>query len=104
MSDPVPDQPRPRTAASVRGRWRAARRALRRRPVRTLTWPARRLARLPGVRAVVRRGAALSALARHTWRRSLHFRMVTITLVASGLLVGGFGYLVAQRSVDFLID
>ncbi|HYN93349.1 MAG TPA: MtrAB system histidine kinase MtrB, partial [Pilimelia sp.] len=41
---------------------------------------------------------------RQAWRRSLQFRMVTITLLAASVLVGAFGFLVAQRSADILID
>jgi len=41
---------------------------------------------------------------RHTWRRSLQLRMITITVVVSGLLVGGFGLLVAQRNNTALIN
>jgi two-component system sensor histidine kinase MtrB len=50
------------------------------------------------------RTARLTTGVRLVWRRSLQFRMVTITLVASSLLVGAFSYLVAKRSVDILID
>lgn len=57
-----------------------------------------------GRRAVVQRVGRTAAAVRHIWRRSLQFRMVTITLVASGVLVGAFGYLIAQRSVDILLD
>ncbi|HEU4424084.1 MAG TPA: MtrAB system histidine kinase MtrB [Pilimelia sp.] len=46
---------------------------------------------------------AVVAGLRLIWRRSLQFRMVSITLVAASLLVGAFGYLVAQRSADILI-
>ncbi|MFY1697871.1 MtrAB system histidine kinase MtrB [Solwaraspora sp. WMMA2101] len=38
------------------------------------------------------------------WRRSLQLRVVTITLVASGLLVGGFAYMVASQSTNILLD
>jgi two-component system sensor histidine kinase MtrB len=37
-------------------------------------------------------------MSRRTWRRSLQLRMVTITLLVSGLLVGVFGYLVVDRT------
>ncbi|MCW6006983.1 HAMP domain-containing histidine kinase [Micromonospora sp. CPCC 205371] len=56
-----------------------------------------------GWRAASQRGAALAAPAHLTWRRSLHFRVVTITLVASSLLVGGFSYLVATQSTNILL-
>jgi len=51
-----------------------------------------------------RRGAVVAAPLHTTWRRSLHFRVVAITLVASGLLVGAFAYLVATQSTNILLD
>jgi two-component system, OmpR family, sensor histidine kinase MtrB len=54
--------------------------------------------------AAVRRVALLVAGLHQTWRRSLQVRVVTITLVASGLLVGGFAYLVAALSTTILLD
>jgi two-component system sensor histidine kinase MtrB len=45
------------------------------------------------VRAVVRR-----------WRGSLQLRIVSITLVSSTLLVGAFGFVVAERITDGLVD
>jgi two-component system, OmpR family, sensor histidine kinase MtrB len=41
---------------------------------------------------------------RVAWRRSLQLRMVTITLLASGLLVGVFGYLVVALTTDSALD
>src|SRR5262245_13323745 len=41
--------------------------------------------------------------ARHAWRRSLQLRMVTLTLVISGLLVGGFGAVVASQITEGLV-
>ncbi|MEU2613339.1 MtrAB system histidine kinase MtrB [Micromonospora sp. NPDC007271] len=38
------------------------------------------------------------------WRRSLQLRVVTITLVASSLLVGGFAYLIADKITDILVE
>jgi two-component system sensor histidine kinase MtrB len=52
----------------------------------------------------VRHGRRLSAPARRGWRRSLHLRVVTLTLVASSLLVGGFGWFIADRSTQILLD
>ncbi|ASW57448.1 two-component sensor histidine kinase [Plantactinospora sp. KBS50] len=52
----------------------------------------------------VRRGLLLAAQLRRTWRRSLQLRVVTITLVASSLLVGGFAYLVADKITNILLD
>jgi two-component system, OmpR family, sensor histidine kinase MtrB len=57
-----------------------------------------------GWHAAAQWAAAVAAGVRQVWRRSLQFRMVTITLVAASLLVGMFGTLVAQRSVDILVN
>ncbi|MGH3683192.1 MAG: MtrAB system histidine kinase MtrB [Natronosporangium sp.] len=45
-----------------------------------------------------------SATLRRTWRRSLQLRMMTITLLVSGLLVGAFGYLVVELTTRNLLD
>lgn len=55
-------------------------------------------------RALVARLSALAALGRRTWRRSLQLRMVTITLLVSGLLVGVFGYLVVERTTAAAVE
>jgi two-component system sensor histidine kinase MtrB len=55
-------------------------------------------------RVGVRQGRRLAAPTRHAWRRSLHLRVVTLTLVASSLLVGGFGWFIADRSTQILLD
>jgi two-component system sensor histidine kinase MtrB len=52
----------------------------------------------------LRHGHRLAAPARRAWRRSLHLRVVTLTLVASSLLVGGFGWFIADRSTQILLD
>ncbi|HEY2948170.1 MAG TPA: MtrAB system histidine kinase MtrB [Micromonosporaceae bacterium] len=52
----------------------------------------------------MRRAVSLGWTLRVAWRRSLQFRMVTITLVAASLLVGSFGLLVAMSSTRSLID
>ncbi|BCJ44585.1 hypothetical protein GCM10010168_13980 [Actinoplanes ianthinogenes] len=39
---------------------------------------------------------------RRSWRRSLQVRVVTLTLVATSLLVGTFGWFIADRSADIL--
>ena len=58
----------------------------------------RRHRRVQAVRhAVVYRVAAVWGAGRRAWRRSLQLRMVTITLVVSGTLVGAFGTLVATQ-------
>nr|WP_245736602.1 MtrAB system histidine kinase MtrB [Micromonospora pattaloongensis] len=49
------------------------------------------------------RSSVLAAGLHRTWRRSLQVRVVTITLVASSLLVGGFAYLVATQSSNILL-
>ncbi len=54
-------------------------------------------------RAVAAWGMALAAGAHRTWRRSLQVRVVTITLVASSLLVGGFAYLVANKITNIVL-
>ncbi|GAA4598049.1 MtrAB system histidine kinase MtrB [Actinoplanes octamycinicus] len=41
---------------------------------------------------------------RRAWRRSLQVRVVTLTLVASSLLVGTFGWFIADRSADILLN
>jgi two-component system sensor histidine kinase MtrB len=55
-------------------------------------------------RAGRRRARFLARAVRLAYRRSLHLRMVTITLVVSSLLVGVFGFLVAKGSTDSLLD
>ncbi|WP_433533391.1 MtrAB system histidine kinase MtrB [Micromonospora sp. CA-263727] len=50
------------------------------------------------------RAARLLAGLHQTWRRSLQVRVVTITLVASSLLVGGFAYLIADKITNILLD
>jgi two-component system, OmpR family, sensor histidine kinase MtrB len=55
-------------------------------------------------RALMRRMRVVTAPVRKTWRRSLQLRVVAITLVASSLLVGAFGWFVAFRSTDILLD
>src|SRR4029453_656017 len=52
----------------------------------------------------VRRAKRWSAPARRAWRRSLQLRVVAITLVASSLLVGAFGWFVADRSAKILLN
>jgi two-component system sensor histidine kinase MtrB len=42
--------------------------------------------------------------ARQAWRRSLQLRVVAITLVASSLLVSTFGWFVADRSAQILLN
>ncbi|GAA3347785.1 two-component system sensor histidine kinase MtrB [Amorphoplanes nipponensis] len=55
-------------------------------------------------RVGLRHGRRVTAPARRAWRRSLHLRVVTLTLVASSLLVGGFGWFIADRSTQILLD
>jgi two-component system sensor histidine kinase MtrB len=50
------------------------------------------------LRVLGRRFEHWSAPARRQWRRSLQLRVVALTLVASSLLVGAFGFFVAQNS------
>ncbi|MFG1673164.1 MtrAB system histidine kinase MtrB [Micromonospora sp. NPDC049282] len=64
--------------------------------------------RLHAVRALWRdlagRSARFVAGVRQAWRRSLQVRVVTITLVASSLLVGGFAYLIADKITNILLE
>ncbi|MEV4756826.1 MtrAB system histidine kinase MtrB [Micromonospora sp. NPDC049559] len=46
----------------------------------------------------------LVSAVRQTWRRSLQVRVVSITLIASSLLVGGFAYLVADKITNILLE
>jgi two-component system, OmpR family, sensor histidine kinase MtrB len=55
-------------------------------------------------RAFMRRARVVTAPARRAWRRSLQLRVVAITLVASSVLVAAFGWFVAFRSADILLD
>jgi two-component system, OmpR family, sensor histidine kinase MtrB len=50
------------------------------------------------------RGAVIVGAVSRTWRRSLQVRVVTITLIASSVLVGGFAYMVASRSSNILLE
>ncbi|WP_229071979.1 MtrAB system histidine kinase MtrB [Actinoplanes sp. DH11] len=54
-------------------------------------------------RVVVRHGKHYTAPARRAWRRSLHLRVVTLTLVGSSLLVGTFGWFIAAQSANILL-
>ncbi|WP_143193837.1 MtrAB system histidine kinase MtrB [Micromonospora sp. CB01531] len=55
-------------------------------------------------RVLAARAGRLAASAHQTWRRSLQLRVVTITLVASSLLVGGFAYLIADKITSILLE
>jgi len=55
-------------------------------------------------RVLVRRFEVWSAPARRAWRRSLQLRVVALTLVASSLLVGAFGWFIADRSAKILLS
>jgi two-component system sensor histidine kinase MtrB len=55
-------------------------------------------------RIAVRRTHRAAAPARRAWRRSLQLRVVAITLVASSLLVGAFGWFVAEQSAKILLN
>jgi two-component system sensor histidine kinase MtrB len=65
------------------------------------------LRRLPAVQAlrrtVVQQVIVGYAAGRRAWRRSLQLRMVAITLIVSGVLVGIFGSVVASRITDGLV-
>jgi two-component system, OmpR family, sensor histidine kinase MtrB len=51
----------------------------------------------------LRRFERFSAPVRRAWRRSLQLRVVALTLVASSVLVGAFGWFVADRSAKILL-
>jgi two-component system sensor histidine kinase MtrB len=55
-------------------------------------------------RVGMRRFEKFIAPARREWRRSLQLRVVALTLIASSLLVGAFGFFVAQRSANILLN
>ncbi|GID26676.1 MtrAB system histidine kinase MtrB [Paractinoplanes brasiliensis] len=55
-------------------------------------------------RVLVRRVEVWSSPARRAWRRSLQLRVVALTLVASSLLVGAFGWFIADRSAKILLS
>ncbi len=54
-------------------------------------------------RALTHRVAVVWGAGRRAWRRSLQLRMVTITLLVSGALVGGFGTLVATQIITGMV-
>ncbi|HEV7896461.1 MAG TPA: MtrAB system histidine kinase MtrB [Planosporangium sp.] len=55
-------------------------------------------------RGVLRHAARSWIRARRAWRRSLQVRVVSITLVLSALLVGVFGFVVASRITNGMLD
>ncbi|MBG0563118.1 MtrAB system histidine kinase MtrB [Actinoplanes aureus] len=55
-------------------------------------------------RVLVRWFQHYTAPARRAWRRSLQIRVVSLTLVASSLLVGTFGWFIADRSAEILLS
>ncbi|MGW5671342.1 MtrAB system histidine kinase MtrB [Micromonospora sp. NPDC003776] len=55
-------------------------------------------------RVLAGRAARLAGGVHQAWRRSLQLRVVTITLVASSLLVGGFAYLIADKITNILLE
>lgn len=74
---------------------------------RAFASPAARRVRAAGRivrRAVARRALPLWSTARRAWRSSLQLRIVTITLVTSGALVGAFGLLLASAITTNLLD
>ena len=55
-------------------------------------------------RTTTGRAARLAGNGRQAWRRSLQLRVVTITLIASSVLVGVFGWFVAYSSARILLE
>jgi two-component system, OmpR family, sensor histidine kinase MtrB len=80
----------PRLARALQAAWRFARPAV--------NWLEHRF------QPVSRRLRPVTLRVRGMWRRSLQLRMITITVAVSGLLIGGFGLLVAQRNNTALIS
>ncbi|GIF07144.1 MtrAB system histidine kinase MtrB [Actinoplanes siamensis] len=68
-------------------------------PVRRVLRVARRSWRVVAVRL-----ERYTAPVRRSWRRSLQVRVVTLTLLASSLLVGTFGWFVAAQSAKILLN
>ncbi len=68
-------------------------------PVRRALRPVRRYWRV-----LARHLTRYSAPVRRAWRRSLQLRVVTLTLLASSLLVGTFGGFIADRSAEILLS
>ncbi|MBU2670442.1 HAMP domain-containing histidine kinase [Actinoplanes bogorensis] len=68
--------------------------------------PARRVLRVVRRywRVLARRFAIWSSPVRRAWRRSLQLRVVALTLIASSLLVGAFGWFIADRSAKILLS
>ena len=66
-------------------------------PARIYPWPSAALCGCCGAISAWACGGSsgVSAPARRAWRRSLQLRVVALTLVASSLLVGAFGWFVA---------
>jgi two-component system sensor histidine kinase MtrB len=60
--------------------------------------------RSPAAQSAIARVKPVLLRVRRTWRRSLQLRMVTITVICSGILVGGFGFLMAERNNQALIE
>ncbi len=71
-----------------------------------LPQPVRRVLRVArrSWRVVALRLETYTAPVRRSWRRSLQVRVVTLTLVASSLLVGTFGWFIADQSADILLN
>ncbi|MEV6346946.1 MtrAB system histidine kinase MtrB [Actinoplanes sp. NPDC051851] len=55
-------------------------------------------------RVLVRRLEAYTSPVRRYWRRSLQLRVVSLTLIASSLLVGTFGWFIADQSAKILLN
>ena len=77
--------------------------------MRAPTWlpmPVRRTLRVLRryARVVLRRARRAAEPGRRAWRRSLQLRVVALTLVASSLLVGAFGWFVAYSSAEILLN
>ncbi|GAA1637515.1 two-component system sensor histidine kinase MtrB [Saccharothrix algeriensis] len=104
MTTPTPtptELPRPRPAESS-GQPAAVPGAAERATVAVKRF-VKRAAKVPALRPAARKLAPPVRQAQRIWRRSLQLRMVTITLLCSSALVGGFGYLIADSSTERLL-
>ncbi|WP_083929431.1 MtrAB system histidine kinase MtrB [Catelliglobosispora koreensis] len=65
---------------------------------------ARRLKRSQAVQTAVAYARPVLLRARRTWRRSLQLRMVTLTVLISGVLITGFGVIMAKGVNNSLLE
>ncbi len=98
--EPVVRGAREDGAGAHRGRVAALAAGARRLGIRLRDLPVTQAARRGPIRRVRRAWAPVH----RAWRHSLQLRVVTITLVLSALLVGGFGLVAGQLTTNILLD